>query len=127
MTTRRGATRAKGGAWLALVLSLLAVLLQVNAPVARAAAMADPLQAAICHDSASGDRQTSDRRDPADRHDGCLSCCATHAVVLAGAGPGLPLPAPAVLIVQRPELAALSVRGPPTLRPRARSPPTSFA
>lgn len=101
------------------VLALLALLMLVNAPVARAAA-AGPL-GGLCHDALG----KSERRPPAPAQDHCVACaicCAVPAAALADA-PILPKPVVSGVVAPRPELQARSVRGPPLLRPHSRGPP----
>ncbi len=93
-----------GGAvrrWLeeGLAICLIALLVQLFAPVGASWAMAgaaDPLEAPICaHDGGSGDRQSP--ASPAD--DG--GCCAFCAFVHAGVAPAPALP-PVVALVRQP-------------------------
>lgn len=108
-------------------LALLAVLFQLLAPglaMRGMAAAADPLaDIPICTEH--GGSPSPDGAGHA--HDGvcvaCASCCTGVVAAVFPAAPVLPPPSGHAAALARPWTVALP-RGPPLLRPRARSPPT---
>lgn len=123
---RREQHGARGGL-LAVLFAAIAVLMQVNAPIARAATAGWPLNA-ICHDASVG---KGERRAPpsptADHCAACVACCTMPASALPGEGSVLPGPTVAVRVARRPEAFAHPVRGPPSRAPVARGPPPTLA
>ena len=104
---------------------MLAMLFQLLAPglaMQGMAAAADPLaDVAICTE----DGGVAMHHGVGHTHDGmcvaCVSCCTGVAAVFP-ATPALPLPAERTAMAARPWAVSLP-RGPPLVRPRARSPP----
>jgi len=110
-----------------LCAALLAVLLQVMAPIwamQAVASQADPFaNAPICY--ANG-HITPSQGDSGQHHDGfcpvCQFAAALHVAVPAPAAIAVPLPRVVVVAAVSINPAA-PLRGPPALRPRSRSPP----
>ena len=112
---------------------LLALLLQVGAPVeaARMAAqMADPFASMpVCSPDRTAGGSPSDHQSPADHQGHECGLCAACAPVHAGAPPVAAAPAPtlAEVALARPQFSVqASPRGPPLRAPTARGPPPSL-
>lgn len=120
---------AQGGAKRGLIgflFAAIALLMQANAPVARAA-VAAPI-GVICHDTGAGRGQRPTPPSPnADHCAACAVCCTAPATALPADGGVLPRPALTVGVAHSPEAFAHPVRGPPARAPVARGPPPALA